>query len=169
MLARLGLRPGEVLALRIEDFDESGQCLHVPGWGGTRRRVLVDHRQILLRLANYRRTTGKAAGALFTAPGRETPLRYQSALARWDRYCVAAGVVVHLADLRRLHAEELLAGGVPEAVVRDRLGQRTGPLTAPVTPPSVDWSDEAIRAWHAGSAGRADPTGTEHDRAGRTG
>jgi integrase len=149
LLARLGLRPGEALALRREDFDESAQCLHVPGWGGARRRVLVDDRPLLMRLVNLVRTSGATTGPLFTAAGRDTPLRYQSVQARWARYCTTAGVVVHLADLRRLHAEELLAGGVPESVVRDRLGQRTGPLTAAAPPPSPEAGDEAIRAWHA--------------------
>ncbi|QDZ15362.1 tyrosine-type recombinase/integrase [Humibacter ginsenosidimutans] len=169
VLARLGLRPGEALALRIEDYDEAGRCLQVPGWGGVRRRVLVDDRQVLLRMSNLIRVSGRTSGALFTAPGREVPLRYQSVLARWNRYCAAAGVTVRLSDLRRLHAVELLAGGVPEAIVRDRLGQQSGSLTGGPAGPSTQESDEALCAWHARAAAasqtvESDPVRT--DRAG---
>ncbi len=38
LLARLGLRPGEVLGLGVGDFDEAGGTLEVAGWGGARRR-----------------------------------------------------------------------------------------------------------------------------------
>ncbi|MHA7987669.1 tyrosine-type recombinase/integrase [Rathayibacter sp. CAU 1779] len=166
LLVRLGLRPGEALALRIEDFEETNRTLQVPGWGGVRRRVLVDDRQLVLRLMNLKRATGRVAGPMFTAPGQDTPLRYQSALEGWNRYCAAAGVTVHLADLRRLHAEELLAGGVPEAVVRDRLGQRTGPLTGATWHPSPEESDGAIRAWRARATG-SEPLGESHSHRGR--
>ncbi|MHA7986414.1 tyrosine-type recombinase/integrase [Rathayibacter sp. CAU 1779] len=161
LVARLGLRPGEALALRIEDFDETAGCLNVPGWGGVRRRVLVDDRPVLLRLRNSIRARGSREGALFTATGRDTPLRYQSVQARWARYCAAAGVSVHLADLRRLHAQELLAGGVPETVVRQRLGQRTGPLVGGATPPSAEVVDEALRVWHARLAASGGPAEAE--------
>jgi integrase len=149
LLAHLGLRPGEALALRVEDFDEPGECLHVPGRGGIRRRVLVDDSQLLLRLIHWRQRLGRDEGPLFTAAGRATPLRYQSVLARWERYTAAAGVTVRLGDLRRTHAAELLAGGVPERVVRQRLGQHTGPLTGPATGTDTADGDEAIRAWRA--------------------
>ena len=147
LLARLGLRPGEALALCIEDFDEQAETLNVPGRGGVRRQVLVDDSQLLLRLVNWRLTTGRTSGPLFCAPGRTSPLRYQSMAARWARYCSAAGVSMRLGDLRRAHAAELLAGGVPEWVVRDRLGQHSGPLTPVAT--ERGGADEAIRAWHA--------------------
>ena len=143
MLVRLGLRPGEALALQVEDFDEPAQCLHVPGWGGTRRRVLVDDAEILMRLVNWIRVTGQQQGPMFHAPGRSVPLRYQSVAERWARYQASAGVTVRLGDLRRFHAAALLAGGVPEWVVRQRLGQLSGPLPVPVG----TGADDAIRAW----------------------
>jgi hypothetical protein len=71
------------------------------------------------------------------------PLRYQSVAERWARYQASAGVTVRLGDLRRFHAAELLAGGVPEWVVRQRLGQLSGPLPVPA---GTD-ADDAIRAW----------------------
>ncbi|UJP08764.1 site-specific integrase [Microbacterium sp. KUDC0406] len=147
MLARLGLRPGEALELQVEDFDETSASLSVPGWGGHRRRVLVDDRQILLRLSNYIRYTANPAGPLFTARGRDTPLRYQSVQHRWGQYCAEAGVVLQLSELRQAHAAELLAGGVPEHVVRERLGQRSGALGAAVSFSAAD-SDAALTAWH---------------------
>ncbi len=149
LLARLGLRPGEVLGLEVDDFDEAGGTLNVAGWGGLRRRVLVDDPQILMRLANWKRALGRGHGPLFCAPGRTTPLRYQSMTERWVRYQAAVGVTVRLGDLRRAHAADLLAGGVPEWVVRNRLGQQNGPLTGPTTGEHSE--DEAVRSWRAAS------------------
>lgn len=167
LLARLGLRPGEVLGLEVGDFDEATGTLHVAGWGGTRRRVLVDDAQILMRLVNWKRTLGRVDGPMFCAPGRATPLRYQSMAERWARYETAAGVTVHLGDLRRVHAADLLAGGVPEWVVRHRLGQQNGPLTGSAAGEQSAGSatgeqaeDEAIRAWRTA----IDPPGAAHQR-----
>ncbi len=148
LLSRLGLRPGEALALSIDDFDEREGVLEVAGWGGKRRRVLVDDPDLLMRLANWPLANGRTTGPLFCAPGRSTPLRYQSVAERWSRYAAAAAVSVGLGDLRRFHAGRLLAGGVPEWVVRDRLGQRTGPLTGSRPDPAA--ADDVIRAWQAG-------------------
>ena len=68
LMAYLGLRPGEALELRFEDFDEAQAALTVPGWGGRRRRVLVDDPVILMRLVNWRRASEKAGGPMF--PGQ---------------------------------------------------------------------------------------------------
>lgn len=145
MLAKLGLRPGEVLALRVEDFDEPEQCLDVSGWAGSRRRVLVDDPEILMRLVNWKRALGREQGPMFSSSGQANPLRYQSVAQRWARYQAAAGVKVRLGDLRRSHAAQLLTGGVPEWVVRQRLGQMHGPLPVPA---GAD-ADDAIRSWQA--------------------
>ncbi|WP_229779074.1 tyrosine-type recombinase/integrase [Microbacterium maritypicum] len=147
LLAHLGLRPGEVLALQVEDFEEASASLFVTGWGGKRRRVLVDARDVLLRLSNYVRVSVSHSGPMFTASGRETPLRYQSVQHRWKQYCATAGVDVKLADLRRAHVAELVAGGVPEAVIRERIGQRTGPLDYAAVSFSTADSDAQIREW----------------------
>jgi integrase len=144
LLARLGLRPGEALGLTFEDFDETDQSLTVTGWAGTRRRVLVDDPQILLRLTHWRNAADPRSGPMFTAPGRTTPLRYQSIAQRWARYTTTAGREVTLGDLRRAHTAALLTGGVPERIVRDRIGQPNGPL--PATPDQPD-ADTTIRAW----------------------
>ena len=82
---------------------------------------------------------------MFSASGQATPLRYQSIAERWARYQAAAGVKVRLGDLRRSHAAQLLTGGVPEWVVRQRLGQMHGPLPVPA---GAD-ADDAIRSWQA--------------------
>lgn len=148
VLARLGLRPGEALALQVEDFEEKSASLHVTGWGGHRRRVFVDDKQTLLRLTNYVRFNAGPSGSLFTAQGRETPLRYQSVQHRWGQYCSTVGVVLRLSDLRRAHAADLLAGGVPEDVVRERLGQHTGSLGGVGLSFSIQDSDDELIAWH---------------------
>lgn len=147
LLAHLGLRPGEVLALQVEDFEEPSASLFVTGWGGKRRRVLVDDRDVLLRLTNFARKVTSRSGPLFTALNRETPLRYQSIQQRWAQYCASAGVDVKLADLRRAHVADLVAGGVPEAVIRERIGQRTGQLDNAVLLFSAEDSDAQIREW----------------------
>jgi integrase/recombinase XerD len=160
MLARLGLRPGEALALQVEDFHERDEYLHVPGWGGNRRRVLVDDPQVLMRLVNWNRSAGPPAEPMFHAPGRTNGLRYQSIAERWAHYQALAGVKVRLGDLRRFHAAEMLAGGVPEWVVRDRLGLQYGPL-----PIGDRWGgDDAIRAWRARIADSGSPSASEANR-----
>ncbi len=147
LLAHLGLRPGEALALQVEDFEQASASLVVTGWGGRRRRVLVDNRDVLLRLTNYVRFLVLPSGPLFTASGRETPLRYQSMQHRWAQYCVTAGVDVQLTDLRRAHVAELVVGGVPEAIIRERVGQSTGELEGASVSFAREDSDAHIRAW----------------------
>jgi len=67
--------------------------------------------------------------------------------ARWKNYEAAAGVSVPLGDLRLGHALELLDAGLPEWVVRDRLGQHSGPLLRRSAEPAQ--ADEMVRAWRA--------------------
>ncbi|HEY1569928.1 MAG TPA: tyrosine-type recombinase/integrase [Pseudonocardiaceae bacterium] len=145
LLATLGLRPGEALALRAEDVDTEAATLDVTGWGGRRRQVLIDDRTLNIRLHNWLWSTGIESGPLFRSPTGEGALRYQSVAQRWARYTTAAGVTLSLGDLRRAHSAELLAGGVPEWVVRDRIGQSTGDL------PGARAGDAAaaITAWSA--------------------
>jgi integrase len=143
LLARVGLRPGELLGLTGTAFEASSGHLEVVGWGGRLRRVLVDDPEVKLRLIHWIRRTDPGSGPLL--PGRDpgTPLRYQSLAARWVRYTAAAKVQVPLSALRRAHAAQLLAGGVPEWAVRERLGQPRGLLPAP----SHGSADEEICRW----------------------
>jgi integrase len=152
LLATLGLRPGEALALSLEDFFEGEEALYVPGWGGRRRRVLIADATMLMRLVNRRRTSGRSLGPMFLGP-RGGPLRYQTMATRWKEYEAAAGVSVALGDLRLGHAIELLDAGVPEWVVRDRLGQHSGPLPRRSRGPAQ--ADEMLRAWRAAKDGAA--------------
>jgi integrase len=145
LLAELGLRPGEALALRAEDVDTDAATLQVTGWGGRRRTVMVDDRTLNIRLRNWLWSTGIESGPLFRSPTGDGPLRYQSVAERWARYTAEAGVTLSLGDLRRAHSAELLAGGVPEWVVRDRIGQATGDL--PGARPGD--ATAAITAWSA--------------------
>jgi integrase len=136
----------------LEDFVEGEEALHVPGWGGHRRRVLIADATMLMRLVNWRRTSGKSRGPMFLGP-RGGPLRYQTMATHWKKYQAAAGVSVPLGDLRLGHATELLDAGVPEWVVRDRLGQQSGPL--PRRPREPAQADEMLRTWRAAKEGRA--------------
>lgn len=143
LLALAGLRPGEVLDLQVEDFDPVRARLRVTGRGGVARDVLIDDPELRLRLIHWIRAMGRTSGPLFTARGRVSALRYESVRERWERYATASGTHLRLTDLRTAHAARLLAGGVPEWVVRERLGQPTGALPGP----SQTDADEAILAW----------------------
>lgn len=143
LIASAGLRPGEALAVQVEDFDASFNHLRVQGWGGSSREVLVDDPELQLRLTHWIRALGRTSGPLFCASGRSTPLRYQSVQGRWKRYTARAGVELRLGELRLHHAAELLGGGVPEWAVRERLGQATGPLPTP----QATSADDEIRSW----------------------
>lgn len=143
LLALAGLRPGEALDLRIEDFDPVGGRLRVTGRGGVTRDVLIDDSELRLRLIHWIRATGRSSGPMFRGRGPGSSLRYESVRERWQRYATASGTQVSLSDLRTAHAARLLAGGVPEWVVRQRLGQPTGALPIPT---QID-ADEAILAW----------------------
>lgn len=145
--AQAGLRPGEVLGLRGDAFDEASGHLAVTGWGGRRRLVLVDDTEVCLRLVHWIRATDPGHGPLFLSPHGNSPLRYQSMAGRWARYTATAGVRVRLGGLRLFHAAELLAGGVPEWAVRERIGQPRGPLPAS----RGASADEEIRRWRARS------------------
>ncbi len=164
LLAQVGLRPGEVLALRGDAFDEASGHLEVNGWGGSRRRVLVDETEVRLRLTHWIRATDPGNGPLFRGRGRTSPLRYQSIAERWTRYTAAVGVRVRLGDLRRFHAAQLIAGGVPEWAVRERLGQPRGPL--PVSRQAT--ADEEIRRWRARILEAARPAAPEPRTSRRT-
>jgi hypothetical protein len=95
------------------------------------------------KLFPFRASRAVGSAEKLRVSGWPFPLRYQSVAERWARYQASAGVTVRLGDLRRFHAAELLAGGVPEWVVRQRLGQLSGPLPVPA---GTD-ADDAIRAW----------------------
>jgi integrase len=150
LMARLGLRPGEALALRATDVDTDREVLTVTGWGGRVRQVVIDDREVLQRLRNLPGGTGAGSELLFPSPSGRGPLRYQSMAERWSCYAAGAGVSVTPGDLRRAHAAEMLAGGVSEWVIRDRLGQATGPL--PGTGGTATEAEAAVRAWQRTAA-----------------
>jgi integrase/recombinase XerD len=161
LMARLGLRPGEAIGLRIEDVDVRREVLTVAGWGGRSRRVVIDDNEVLQRLRNWLRPESASQGPLFPSPSGRGPLRYQSIAERWAVYADEAGVAVTPGDLRRAHSAELLAAGVPEWVVRDRLGQSTGPL--PGAGGTAAAAEAVIRGWQhhqtRPEASPADPSG----------
>jgi integrase len=160
LMARLGLRPGEAIALRIEDVDLDREVLTINGWGGRSRRVVIDDNEVLQRLRNCRRGAATGLGPLFPSPSGRGALRYQSMAERWAVFAADAGVRVTPGDLRRAHCAELLAGGVPEWVVRDQLGQATGPL--PGAGGTAAAAEAVIRGWQRdrtlpGAGSPADP------------
>jgi site-specific recombinase XerD len=151
LLAETGLRIGEALALYVEDLDltPDDERLTVLGKGGRRRTVLLDDPALVHHLRAYLRQRRYRHGPLFRAEknGRGGPLRYQSAQARWRRYCDAAGVAGTLHQLRHSHATELVNGGVSLPTIRKRLGHQHLQTTLRYAEQSDATADAEVRAW----------------------
>ncbi len=151
LIADLGLRVGEALALPGEDLDltRDDEHLSVLGKGGRRRTVLIDRGDLVVQLRGYLRHTGHRHGPLFRAEknGRGGPLRYQSAQACWASYCSVAGIDATLHQLRHTHATELVNAGVSLATIRKRLGHRNLQTTLRYAEQSDAVADAELRAW----------------------
>lgn len=146
LLRRLGLRPGEALALQLDDIDDDARHLEVPGRGGRRRAVLVDDRSVHLRLVNWRKLSGRHSGAVFPGDAGRENVSYQAMSKAWARHTRKAGVRARMIDLRLAHQEELLAAGLPLWVIGERLGVRNVVLNSAA--PSAS-GDELIAAWQS--------------------
>jgi integrase/recombinase XerD len=159
LIAELGLRVGEALALQVEDLDltPDDEHLSVLGKGGRRRTVLIDGDSLVAQLRTYLRYTGYRHGPLFRAEknGRGGPLRYQSAQELWARYCAATGVTATLHQLRHTHATELVNAGVSLATIRKRLGHRNLQTTLRYAEQSDAAADAELRAWRRRRAGQS--------------
>jgi integrase/recombinase XerD len=151
VIAELGLRVGEALALQVEDVDltPDDEHLSVLGKGGRRRTVLIDGDDLVAQLRAYLRHTGYRHGALFRAEknGGGGSLRYQSAHERWAHYCATAGIDATLHQLRHTHASELVNAGVSLATIRKRLGHRNLQTTLRYAEQSDATADAELRAW----------------------
>lgn len=151
LLFETGMRIGEALEIHIEDLDLTLDDEHVRviGKGGRRRTVLLDDPVLVRELKRYLKTTGYRHGPLFRAAKNNIggPLRYQSAVEKWRKYCALAGVSYTLHQLRHGHATELINAGVSLPTIRKRLGHKNIQSTMLYAQVSDETADRELRAW----------------------
>jgi len=111
--------------------------------------VLLEDPTLLRLLRRYQRETGFRHGPLFRAERglATTPLRYQSAQARFASYATTAGVTGSLHDLRHAHAQALVNGGVSLANIRKRLGHANINTTLRYAEQADTVADAELRQW----------------------
>jgi len=151
LIFETGLRISEALALHIEDLDLTldDEHLIVMGKGQRKRTILLDDSSLVVLLKTYLKKHGYQHGALFRAHKNYQggALRYQSAQAKWMKYCEQAGVACTLHQLRHAHATELVNDGVSLATIRKRLGHKHIQTTLRYAQLSDETADAEIRAW----------------------
>lgn len=146
-----GMRRGELLGLRWEDFDEGAGTLSVNRGlvaidyelhetrGKTpnaRRRIDLDPTTVGVltawrgwQQAEHRAAGIETAGWMFT-DGRGEPIHPHAISQTFERIARRAGVpVIRLHDLRHTHATLLIVAGVTVKVVSERLGHATSGYT----------------------------------------
>jgi site-specific recombinase XerD len=133
MLARLGLRAGELAALRLEDVDWRAGEVNIPGKGGRRERLPLPDDVGQALVAYLRRGRPKTADrrvfVRFAAP--RTGLSSGAITAVVQRAGVRAGVPVTGAhQLRHTVAVELLRAGAPMSEISELLRHRRTATTA---------------------------------------
>jgi integrase/recombinase XerD len=145
-----GARASEVCGMHVEDLDLRLDDEHtrVHGKGGTVRTVLLDDRGYVALLKLYLVRSGYTSGPLFRASinGRGSPLSYDAAHSRWQKYCATAGIEIGIHQLRHAHATELINSGVSIEVVRRRLGHASTETTQVYTLLADKVADTEIRA-----------------------
>ena len=151
LLFETGVRIGEALSLYIEDIDLTPDDEHllISGKGGNRRTVLLDDSHVVMLLHHYLKKMGYKQGPLFRAHKNYQggAWRYQSAQARWMKYCDQAGVACTLHQLRHSHATELINDGVSLATIRKRLGHKRIQTTLRYAEQSDEVTHAELRAW----------------------
>jgi integrase len=146
-----GMRRGELLGLRWDDFDERAATISVNRGlvaidyelhetrGKTpnaRRRIDLDPTTVMMLTAwrDWQRAEQRAAGIetaewMFSV-GRGEPIHPHAISQTFERIVRRAGVpVMRLHGLRHTHGTLLIAAGVPVKVVSERLGHATPSFT----------------------------------------
>jgi site-specific recombinase XerD len=127
MMYRSGLRPGEALALQLEDLDAEAGTVHVPARkGGARRITGVDAttRRLVAAWIGRRAQRGIDPSApLFCTLGGE-PLKAAYVRELLPRLARRAGIPkrVHPLALRYANAAELAEEGLPAPMIDRHLG-----------------------------------------------
>jgi integrase len=146
-----GMRRGELLGLRWQDFDEKAATVSI-NWGlvaidyevhetrgktpRSRRRIDLDPATVgvLAAWREWQRAEQRAAGIegawwMFTDGGGQ-PIHPHAISQAFERIARRAGVpVIRLHELRHTHGTLLIAAGVPVKVVSERLGHATPAFT----------------------------------------
>jgi integrase/recombinase XerD len=133
MLARLGLRAGELAALRLEDVDWRAGEIDIPGKGGRRERLPlpddVGHALVAYLRRGRPQTADRRVFVRFAAP--RSGLSSGAVTAIVQQAGVRAGVTVTGAhQLRHTVAVELLRAGAPMSEISQLLRHRRPATTA---------------------------------------
>jgi len=151
LLFETGLRISEALSLYVEDVDltPDDERLSITGKGGSRRTVLLEDTRLVALFHRYLKKMGYKQGAFFRAHKNYQggAWRYQSAQARWVKYCKQAEIECTLHQLRHSHATELVNDGVSLATIRKRLGHKRIQTTLRYAEQSDEASSAELRAW----------------------
>ncbi len=151
LLFETGLRISEALSLYVEDVDltPDDEQLSIIGKGGTRRTILLDDSRLVALFHRYLKVMRYQQGFVFRAHKNYQggAWRYQSAQARWMKYCKQAGVVCTLHQLRHSHATELINDGVSLATIRKRLGHKRIQTTLRYAEQNDEVTHAELRAW----------------------
>jgi integrase len=170
LIALLGLRLGEALGLRWEDFDKQASVLHVRRqWtrageygptktrAGTRRIAIPSDLKDELIALRLRSGFSKETDPVF-ASQRGTPLGHRNVTRRGfepaARQAKLEGVTLH--DLRHAAASRLISAGLDPVTVASVLGHEDANVTLAVYAHLYDRqrADEAVRLALAGGAAR---------------
>jgi integrase len=163
--AGLGLRPGEVFGLEVEDVDFLRRVVTVT-------RQLDGKRQVapLKTAASYRtvplpKVVGDALAAHLAAAGRREGLVFQEADGRavrlseanraWRAACAEAKAVgLRMHDCRHAYASALIAAGESVKTIQARMGHASAMVTLDVYghlwPDSEESTRAAVDAWLGG-------------------
>jgi integrase len=133
MLSRLGLRAGELAALRLEDVDWRAAEMDIPGKGGRRERLPlpddVGHALVAYLSRGRPKTGDRSLFVRFDAP--RTGLSSGAVTAMVKRAATRAGISMGGAhQLRHTVAVELLRAGAPMSEISELLRHRRPATTA---------------------------------------
>lgn len=152
LLARLGVRAGEVAALRLEDIDWRAGQLLVRGKGGS-RQVLplpVDVGEAVAAYLRHGRPRGDAREVFLRRCAPFVGLASSSAIRN---VVVRAGVtVVSPHRLRHSVGTEMLRAGVSLPEIRQVLRHRAVATTAVYAKADPEWVRALARRWPGGAA-----------------
>ncbi|MGH2658647.1 MAG: tyrosine-type recombinase/integrase [Actinomycetota bacterium] len=134
IMAAVGLRPSEALALRVGDFDPTDSTLRIAGTKtATARRVVVLPKQIADVLeAHNRRFTDRNPGSLVFTTDAGTAIDLHNFRARVFATAAKRAGVNHglkLYDLRHTAASRAIRNGAPLPAIAAMLGHKDATIT----------------------------------------
>lgn len=159
MLARLGMRAGEVVMLTLDDLDWHNGVVHLPTGKGRRERVLPLPQEVGAAVADYLRhdrPNTQSRRVFLKAPPSTQPFGGSAAISRLvKRRLARAGVKLpgrigaHL--LRHTAASRMVNGGASFKDIADVLGHRSLQTTALYAKLDLDTLAGVALPWIGGS------------------